>query len=133
METVNVELLPSMQSHVTPLELLEDFADVAPEWVYLEEDSAEYAGLRGTAACIIRACQSGDGHATDYLFADVSGNSETFRLVLVCDPETNETVKGDRRAELLAHFVRAFHAYLGDGASNVSVRRVQTSKTAVHA
>ena len=44
METVvHLEVTPDADAKLTPLELLEDFADASRDWQYLEHESEHYA------------------------------------------------------------------------------------------
>jgi nucleotide-binding universal stress UspA family protein len=51
---VRIALAPHDVPHVTPLELLEDFADASPNWQYLDDASRHYADVKGVPACVLR-------------------------------------------------------------------------------
>jgi hypothetical protein len=112
MEIVDVEIAPQSPAHVTPLELLEDFADVVPNWHYLEEDSRLYAAVRGTDACVIRAWDSARAEEVDYAFAASNDNPLTLRLVVLCHSDATEPVVGAGRSACLERFLTAFTRYV---------------------
>lgn len=135
MEIVDVEIVPGLRPHVTPLELLEDFADVSRDWLYLEDDSRHYSSARGGRGCVLRACSGAQDEVVDYAFADVStADTEAFRLLLICPADTYEAVEEGQRALHVDHFLRAFSGYLGENTSCVSVKRYSAPiEEALHA
>ncbi len=125
MEIVDVELEPMNPAHVTPLELIEDFADVVPNWHYLEEDSRLYAAVRGRPACVIRACEPGQPGTIDYAFASRSeADSLALRLAILCDPDGAVPVIGSGRSRCVERFVSAFNAYLRGRGTLVRVQQI---------
>ena len=113
MEIVDVEIAPLNPAQVTPLELVEDFADVAPGWHFLEEDSRLYEAVRGRPACVIRSCNRERSGTVDYAFAGHPGaGSLSLRLAILCPPDDVQPISGEGRSSCLELFLNAFQQYL---------------------
>ena len=130
MEIVDVEIAPFRPAHVTPLELIEDFADVVPNWHFLEEDSLFYAAARGRNACVIRTWNAGRGGAIDFAFVQ-TGNDEPaiLRLALLCPTNEVQPLQGAARSSCLQRFIDAFESYLTTSGASVSIRAVSAEST----
>lgn len=132
MEIVDVELEPANPAHVTPLELIEDFADVVPYWHYLEEDSRLYEAVRGRPACVIRCCGPDLHGTTDYAFAGRSDNDALgLRLTILCEPDSTVPITGTGRSSCLQKFVDAFDDYLRGRGTLVRVQQVAANSSEV--
>ncbi|HEX7071510.1 MAG TPA: hypothetical protein VF190_11920 [Rhodothermales bacterium] len=126
MEIVDVEIAPESPAHVTPLELLEDFADVVPDWHFLEEDSRLYAAIRGSEACVIRSWNSANAAAVDYAFAASPTDPLTMRLVVLCPPDAMEPVLGTGRSTCLERFLDDFNRYAEARHAHVHIRPIHS-------
>ena len=132
MEIIDVELEPANPAHVTPLELIEDFADVVPNWHYLEEDSRLYAAVRGRPACVIRCCGPDLTGTADYAFACRSENDALgLRLTILCKPDSTEPIIGTGRSSCLQKFVDAFDDYLHGRGALVRVQHISADSSEV--
>lgn len=134
MEIVDVEIESESSAHVTPLELIEDFADVTSNWHFLEEDSRLYAAIRGREACVIRAWNDQRAGSIDFAFADCSDErSLLLRIVILCPPfardsapstDAGETAPSIDQCTCLQLFLNAFGRYLQERGAPVNVRPI---------
>lgn len=108
---VDIALVPHPSACVTPLELLEDFADSMPAWCFLEDDSRFYMALRGGPACVLRTRRR--GVSADLVFAAPSPEG-SLRLRLIASDDARTTLDRDLRAELAHHFTASFRRYLAE-------------------
>ncbi len=110
MRIVNVELVPFDPCHITPLELLEDFADCRAGWCFLEEDSRYYAALRGQDACVVRHAAHGAAPSADLAFAT---RNESSRLYLAVVLATDGQLALDlaQQKAIIEHFARSFEPF----------------------
>lgn len=106
----DIALVPHPQAHVTPLELLEDFADTMPAWCFLEDESRHYTALRGAPACVLRTRRR--GLTVDLAFAAHTAGAP-LRLRLIVPDDAHTTLDFDLRVELAHHFANTFRRYLG--------------------
>lgn len=133
MEIVEVEIAPSSPVHVTPLEVLEDFADSVPGWQYLEDDSELYAAVRGRPACVLRAAESGATSAMDFAFLDASGDEGLkLRLSVICPAESAEVASGEARMDGMRRFLSAFNRYAQTHPNVVEIHPVERHPAAWH-
>lgn len=126
MDIVEVEIVSAGPLYVTPLEVLEDFADSVPGWQYLEDDSNFYAEVRGRQGCVLRASGLAETAAPmDYAFADASeGDSSRMRLTVMCPPGSPEVAGGAARDASLQNFLDAFNAYAESRPHVVEIRSI---------
>lgn len=103
---------------ITPLELLEEFADSTPTWSFLEEDSQHYQETRGCPACVLSHVTYEPYGTVDYAFATASKSEDgTVRLVLIdVDQRHGETTPdnaaaNEQRDRTARDFLTAFQAY----------------------
>lgn len=119
---VDVALAPRPAACVTPLELLEDFADSAPSWCFQEDDSQHYAAVRGVPGCILRTRRR--GLTVDLVFAALDANG-ALRLRLIDSDDGRTPLDPEMRVQVAAHFVEAFQRYLGGRSHLVEFRAVE--------
>ena len=114
METVvHLALSSDPGAHVTPLELLEDFADDAPGWHYLEDESRHYAAAKAVPACVLRFRHDGDASFVDFAFAaGTPSDPRALELVLVDPPHGVGALDLDTRHRVVDRFLDALRAYL---------------------
>jgi len=123
---VDVIIAPVPPAQVTALELLEDFADWAVDWSYLEEDSARYSELRGIPGCVIRALEDGLGAFVEFVFVSTSrGGHPGTRLALVVPSATHEPLTGNLRSEWIRRFVTTFRGYLASRPHRVKLMPIE--------
>jgi hypothetical protein len=119
METVvHLALASDPDARVTPLELLEDFADASPAWHYLEAESQHYAAEKGAPACVLRYRHDGDAFYLDFAFAATPDAPDAIELVLIDPPHGVGAPHGigaldlGLRHRVMDRFLDALRAYL---------------------
>jgi hypothetical protein len=120
---IHIALTPADAAKVTPLEILEDFADATPTWHYLEEDSRHYAEEKGVPACVLRYQTSGSPHYIDFAFAaDEDGTLSDMELVLIDAPTPETKIEMDDRNAILDRFIDHLQGYLQDRPDHVALQ-----------
>lgn len=124
---VHLAVTPEADAKITPLELLEDFADASRGWHYLEDDSAHYADERSAPACVLRhyhqQSDTVDFAHVDFAFAATDpGNPNDIELVLLDSPTPERTLDLDERNQVIDAFVDDFQGYLGGRPGHASLR-----------
>ncbi len=108
-----VEIAPTPEPVATPLELLEDFADAQPGWMFLEEDSGFYAQLKGAPACILRHVHASPELCLDLVFtAQSADDAAPLTLTLVAAAEEGRPELPERCEWIVDRFADAFSVYL---------------------
>lgn len=123
METViRLEITPDANAKLTPLELLEDFADASRDWQYMEEDSQYYAELKGRPACILRNRQTETHRYVDYGFASTNpANRNDIELVILDTPDPERQLDLGARNAAVDRFIQHFRQYLGGRPGHASL------------
>lgn len=120
---IDLALTPDPGAHVTPRELLEDFADATPSWHFLEDESTHYAVEKGVTACVLRHQHDGDPSYVDFAFAAMDpDDAHHLELVLLDAPPPAEPLTLDERNAVLDAFVDAVRAYLDARPGHASLR-----------
>lgn len=127
---VEVALAPQPTTCVTPLELLEDFADSVPAWAYLEDESRHYAALRRSPGCVLRTHRR--GLTVDLAFAARDAHAP-LHLCLIAPDDDGTVLDAPMRAEIAAHFVAAFRTYLNGRVHLVELQTVEADQEALAA
>jgi hypothetical protein len=110
---IHIALTPTDTATVTPLEVLEDFADATPGWHYLDEESTLYAREKGVPACVIRYQTKGDPRYVDVAFAaSADALLSDLELVLLDAPTPEEEVVLEARNAVLDRFLDRIGSYL---------------------
>lgn len=110
---VDVEIVPTPETRVAPLELLEDFADVAPTWVYLEEESQFYAAEKQVPACVLRLVDQVGPQGIDFAFAAADQSLHSpLHLVLIASAAPDQVLNVELRHRIIERFLDAFRSYL---------------------
>lgn len=130
----DISIATGPDASITPLELLEEFADSTPTWSFLEEDTYHYRETRGCPSCVLSHVTYEPFGTVDYAFATASRDEEgAVRLVLIdvdrreaSSPEGASAV--EQRDRTAREFLTAFQAYAA--AANVPVK-VETSEREV--
>jgi hypothetical protein len=136
METVvHIALTPESGAHVTPLELLEDFADASLGWHYLEEESAHYAAAKDARACVLRhrrpdvEGEAVEGEAgalvryVDFAFAQTDpADLNDVELVLIDAPTPEQRLDLGTRNALVDDFLQEMREYLTSRPGHASLR-----------
>lgn len=115
METVvHIKITPDPAAKLTPIELLEDFADASRDWQYLEHESEHYAQLKKRPACIIRHRRSGTPRYVDFGFAATNPtDTNDIELVILDTPTSAPRLDLGERNEVVDSFITHFRQYLG--------------------
>lgn len=121
---VHVSLTPHEAAHVTPLELLEDFADAAPQWQFLEEASRHYARAKGVPACVLRHWLPEAGAFVDVAFAASAPDEQpgALDLVLLDAPDAADPLPPDAQQAIVATLLSDLRAYLADRPEQATLR-----------
>jgi hypothetical protein len=124
METVvHIEITPDANAKLTPLELLEDFADASRDWQYLEDESMHYAQLKHRPACILRHRRSGTPRYIDFGFAATNpADANDIELVILDTPSAEETLTLEERNDVVDGFIQHVQQYLGGRPGHASLR-----------
>lgn len=124
METVvRIQITPDPDAKLTPLELLEDFADASRGWQYLEEESAHYAELKNRPACILRHRREDPPSYVDFGFAATNpADPKDIELVILDTPSTEQQLDLEARNMEVDHFIQHFRQYLGGRPGHASLR-----------
>lgn len=110
---VDLTLHPAENAALTPLELLEDFADATPDWHFLEQDSHHYARAKGTPACVLRHLDLRGLKDVDLAFTAMEAKApRAVRLTLI-DPQGEERqLNLETRNRVVENFLKQFRSYL---------------------
>lgn len=123
---VTVHLAPTSAAKVTPLELLEDFADAQPNWLFLEHETRHYAVEKGVAACVVRYASANGLRDADLVFAaEHLQEHTTTRLTLVAAAADHEELDPVEQQRIVDRFLDAFHGYLQRREGHVQLRVVR--------
>ena len=117
---VRLSLRPEEDAKVTPLEMLQDFADVQSGWSYLEEDSEHYAALKGRPGVILRHRVDPSTYI-DLGFVGTPTDPSTVDLAVVDRPGADTPLPADARADLVDTFLDAMRDYLSERPDLVSL------------
>lgn len=120
---IHIALRPADAAKVTPLEVLEDFADATPTWHYLEDDSRHYANEKGVPACVLRYQTTGSPRYVDFAFAAKGeGALSSIELVLLDAPSPEMKIEMDDRNVVLDRFLNHLRTYLGERPDHVTLQ-----------
>jgi hypothetical protein len=127
METVvHIALTPEAGARVTPLELLEDFADASLGWHYLEDESAHYAEVKGAPACVLRhrrPDEADEARYVDFAFAQTDpADLNDVELVLIDAPAPETPLDLATRNALVDGFLDEMQQYLAARPGHASLR-----------
>jgi hypothetical protein len=124
METVvHLEVTPDADAKLTPLELLEDFADASRDWQYLEHESEHYADLKKRPACILRHRRSAPPGYVDFGFAATNpADTNDIELIILDSPAPEQRLDLDERNDAIDTFIMHFRQYLGGRPGHASLR-----------
>ena len=123
---VDVEIAPAEQVHVTPQELLEDFADVSPAWHFMDDESRHYADVKDAAGCVLRHVTPQHDHDVDYAFsADAAEARQVMHLRVVTPTPAGQQLAMEDRSSYIEQFLNDFYRYLENRPQLVSVRAVE--------
>lgn len=123
---VDLKIEPAEKTCVTPLELLEDFANSQSLWYFLEEESRFYSEMKHVPACIIRFSDYSYKNDVDFAFAATQPDEySSFRLLLVDSEDYEEPIDEETRDRVVSRFVTDFNAYLGSHSPLVKLCAVE--------
>lgn len=124
METViHIEITPDPNAKLTPLELLEDFADASLGWQYLEEESNHYAQLKNRPACMLRHQRDDELRYVDFGFAATNpSDPKDIELVILDAPDPERQLDLEERNVVIDNFITHFRQYLGGRPGHASLR-----------
>ncbi len=124
METiVHIALTPDKNAKLTPLELLEDFADASPDWHYLEDESAHYAEEKGGSACVLRHRREETPPYVDLGFASTDpGHLTDIELVILDVPDPEQSLSLEERNAVVDAFLQEMRDYLNARPSHATLR-----------
>lgn len=109
---VDIRIETRNGSSITPIELLEEFADSTPTWSFLEDDSYHYRATRGRPACVLSHVRYEPFGTVDYAFASVEDREDgSTRLVLIEDEQRRPEANIEEQDRLVRDFLTAFRAY----------------------
>lgn len=123
METiVHIEIIPDTNAKLTPLELLEDFADASPDWQYLDEESTHYAQVKNRPSCILRQRRDGTPRYVDFGFAASNpANTKDIELVILDAPSPEQALTLAERDAVINGFLQHFRQYLSGRPGHASL------------
>jgi len=124
METVvHIELTPGPNAKLTPLELLEDFADASRGWQYLEDESVHYAEVKHRPACILRHQYTGTARYVDFGFAAANpSDTNDIELIILDTPSAQDALTLEERNAVVDGFIQHMQQYLGGRPGHASLR-----------
>ena len=124
METVvHIELTPDADAKLTPLELLEDFADASRDWQYLEDESVHYAEIKHRPACILRHRYTGTTRYVDFGFAAANpADANDIELIILDTPSAQDALTLKERNAVVDGFIQHMQQYLGGRPGHASLR-----------
>lgn len=109
---VDIRIATRNGSSITPIELLEEFADSTPTWSFLEDDSYHYRATRGRPACVLSHVRYEPFGTVDYAFASVEDREDgSARLVLIEDEQHHTEATVEEQDRLVREFLTAFRSY----------------------
>lgn len=117
---IRLSLRPEEHAKVTPLEVLQDFADVKAGWSYLEEDSRHYSELKGAPGAILRH-RLDSSRYVDLGFVGTPADSNRLELAVLDRPEVDSSLSPDERAGQIDAFLDAMREYLSARPDHVSL------------
>lgn len=118
---VRLALHPEEDAKVTPLEVLRDFADATPGWVYLEEDSEHYAEIKDTPGIVLRH-RLDPSTFVDLGFVGSPIGDDTIELAVLDRPGSDTPLSSEVQKALLDTFLAAMRDYLEDRPDHVTLR-----------
>ncbi len=108
----DIRITAKSGSTITPMELLEEFADSTPTWSFLEEDTRHYRATRGRPACILSHVTYEPFGTVDYAFAGVEDRQDgSTRLTVIQPEQQQEHVTAADLDRLVRDFLTAFRSY----------------------
>lgn len=120
---VDIRIATHSGSTITPIELLEEFADSTPTWSFLEDDSVHYRATRGRPACVLSHISYEPFGTVDYAFASVEDREDgQARLVLIDGARQSNEATLAERDRLVRDFLTAFQSYAETIHAPVEVR-----------
>lgn len=124
METViHIALTPDPQAKVTPLEVLEDFADASRDWHYLEEESKHYSAEKDVPAGVLRHQRDDGPRYVDFAFASTApGHLSELELILLDAPTPEAQLTLKERNAVVDAFLRDLRDYLHARPDHVTLR-----------
>ncbi len=124
METVvHIELAPDANAKLTPLELLEDFADASRDWQYLEDESLHYAEVKHRPACILRHRYTGTTRYVDFGFAAATpSDTNDIELIILATPSAQDALTLEERNAVVDGFIQHMQQYLDGRPGHASLR-----------
>jgi hypothetical protein len=124
METiVHIALKSDSNAKLTPLELLEDFADASPDWHYLEDESTHYAEAKGVSACVLRHRREGSPPYIDFAFASTDAGPLTDIELLILDPpDPDLSLDLAERNNVINAFLQEMQEYLNARPGHATLR-----------
>lgn len=117
---VRLALRSAEDAKVTPSEVLRDFSDATPGWVFLEEDSRHYADVKDAASLVVRH-RIAPSTYVDLAFTGAVANKDTLELA-VQDPAASDTqLSGSERKKQIEAFLEAMRDYLDTRPDHVTL------------
>ncbi len=117
---VRLSTRPDERGKVIPFEVLRDFADVKPDWSYLEEDSRYYADLKDASGLILRHRIDPSSYV-DLGFVGTSPDASTLELAVLDRPDSDTPLSADERRSLIDTFLEAMRDYLSERPDHVTL------------
>jgi hypothetical protein len=117
---VRLSLRSEEDAKVTPLEMLQDFADVKTGWSYLEEDSRHYTELKGAPGAILRH-RADPSTFVDLGFVGATADPGTVDLAVLDRPGADTSLSPGERRRLIDRFLDAMREYLSERPDHVSL------------
>lgn len=108
---VHIAITPDANAKLTPLELLEDFADASRGWHFLEAESAHYAEEKGAPACLLRHHPEGTTFHVDFAFAATNPDNPHDLELVILDAPTHR-LDLEQRDRAVNDFIQHFRTYL---------------------
>lgn len=117
---VRLSLRSEEHAKVTPLEMLQDFANVRTGWSYLEEDSRHYSELKDSPGAILRH-RTDPSTYVDLGFVEAVPESNTLDLAILDRPGSDASLPSDERSDLIDTFLDAMRDYLSTRPDHVTL------------
>lgn len=117
---VRLALHPEEHAKVTPLEVLQDFADATPGWSYLEEDSRHYAEVKDVPGLVLRHRVDPSTYV-DLGFAGSPIEDDTVELAVLDRPGSDTSLSAEERSDLIDVLLDAMRDYLSGRPDHVTL------------
>lgn len=117
---IRLVLRSAEDAKVTPSEVLRDFSDATPGWVFLEEDSRHYSDVKDATSLVVRHRVTPSTYI-DLAFTGAVGDDDTLGLAVQDPAASDAQLSGNERVKQIEVFLEAMHDYLDTRPDHVTL------------